>query len=224
MNRLILISGFAFILTAPVLAQVGMKDSVQSKENIIGKEEIKLRPEVLRAIKNGTLINFGPSTSTMKIATPGMKTFISKDFSEYIHADSTMRGLALNELPTGVSKQYSNKELGADPVKEVPGFKIDKPEGPARTTLEGAAVARVDVGELTSRKAYVHNKNAKRDDTWKNYNNLPTPEVNRKRQLAESQINTKLLKDSLAINKDSLAFSIDSVKTRFFGPVLPPMF
>ena len=39
-----------------------------------------------------------------------------------------------------------------------------------------------DFAEMTSRKSYIHKRNAKRDGTWRNYNNLPTPDIIRKRR------------------------------------------
>ena len=39
-----------------------------------------------------------------------------------------------------------------------------------------------DFAEMTSRKSYIHKRNAKRDGTWRNYNNLPTPDIIKKKK------------------------------------------
>ena len=40
---------------------------------------------------------------------------------------------------------------------------------------------------MTSRKTYVHKRNAKRNGTWQNYGNLPTPDVISKKKKFERQ-------------------------------------
>ena len=49
---------------------------------------------------------------------------------------------------------------------------------------------------MTSRKTYVHKRNAKRNGTWQNYGNLPTPDVISKRKKFERQQAEAAKKDS----------------------------
>ena len=73
------------------------------------------------------------------------------------------------------------------------------------------------IADMTSRKEYVHRRNAKRDGTWKNYNNLPTPDIIKKRAtLSPEVLQTKQKEtDSLVIaQKDSLNTKKDSLCLR----------
>ncbi|MCD7848486.1 MAG: hypothetical protein LUH63_01380 [Parabacteroides sp.] len=73
-----------------------------------------------------------------------------------------------------------------------------------------------DLAEMTSRKSHVHKRNAKRNGTWKNYNNLPTPDIiKKKKKFAED--NPQIAgQDTLLLHKDSLQVN-DT--TRVISPV-----
>lgn len=61
-----------------------------------------------------------------------------------------------------------------------------------------------DFAEMTSRKSYIHKRNAKRDGTWKNYNNLPTPDIIKKKKKFAKDNPNIAGQDTLLLRKDSL--------------------
>lgn len=192
------------------------KDSIWLQNILSGKEKLQLNPDAMRAIKSGDLINNDNPASHMRMATPDAKLPISKDFSEYIHSDTTSSRMALKDLPTQVFWQYSPKEGKMVPVYKsmLDEFKRNPAQGPGVTTF--------DMASMTSRKTYVHNRNAKRDGTWKNYNNLPTPDIIKKKKKFEETVAAKIKKDSASVFKDSLAFFPDTLKinrTPMIGPL-----
>lgn len=69
-----------------------------------------------------------------------------------------------------------------------------------------------DAGELTSRKAWIHKRNAKRDGTWKNYNNLPTPDIIKKKKQYARQYPELAGQDTLLLRKDSVGKQPDSLR------------
>ena len=187
-------------------AQWTQKDSVWLGNILSGKEKLQLNKETLKAIESGSLINPESPASEMRLA-PTNKLSISKDFSEYIHSeDTTRRKVALMDLPPGVFKLYN---FGSDKVLPVyqsilDGLKRKPPQG---YIGGGMLTIFFDMGELTSRKSYVHKRNAKRDATWREYNNLPTPDVMQKQKDFTKQLAGK---DSLQRNDTIL--NADSVK------------
>ena len=69
---------------------------------------------------------------------------------------------------------------------------------------------KFDVGEMTSKKVRVHKRNAKRDATRRNYNNLPTPDIIKKKKKYAQQNPQAAGKDTLLLRKDSV-FSKDTL-------------
>ena len=62
-----------------------------------------------------------------------------------------------------------------------------------------------DFAEMTSRKSYIHKRNAKRDETRKNYNNLPTPDIIKKKKKFATDHPEIAGQDTLLLRKDSLS-------------------
>lgn len=183
-----------------VVAQAWTKqDSIWLQNILSGKEELKLNPETMKAIQSGTLINLGGPASKMKMA-PTSPLPILKDFSEYIQTDSTYRKKALKDLPPGVFWLYA-----PPPAKVIPVYQnmleAWKKDPMNRSHNTGVAF---DAGELTSRKAYIHRRNAKRDGTWKNYNNLPTPDIIKKKKKFAADHPELAGQDTLLLRKDTI--------------------
>lgn len=194
-----------------VLAQWTKKDSVWLQNALSGKEKLKLNEETMKAIQSGSLINFGEPASHMQMA-PTNKLPVLKDFSEYIHPDSTQRKIALKDLPPSVFWLYAPK-----PEKILPVFQsiLDEVK---RNPIVAPGGIFFDLGKMTSRKEYVHKRNAKRDGTWKNYNNLPTPDIIKKKK-EYAKANPALAgQDTLLLRKDSLQI-IDTTKQVIPVPV-----
>lgn len=188
--------------TQYVHAQWTKKDSVWLQNVLSGKEKLQLNPEALKAIQSGSLLNTEPA-SEMKMA-PVNRLPILKDFSEYINpGDTTRRKIALKDLPVAIFKLH-----GPPPSKLLPVYQsiLDELK---RNPPRGPSAMFFDLGKMTSRKEYVHKRNAKRDATWKEYNNLPTPDIIKKRKVFENtnpeaafavkDTLKKMMKDSLLL-------------------------
>lgn len=185
------------------------KDSVWLQNVLSGKEKLELNPETMKAIQSGSLINLDKPASNMKLS-PVSPLPILKDFSEYIKADTTRRKIALKDLPPSVFWLYS-----PPPGKILPVFQsmLDEVK---RDPITAPGGMFFDLAEMTSRKSHIHKRNAKRDGTWKNYNNLPTPDIiKKKKKFAED--NPQIAgQDTLLLHKDSLQVN-DT--TRVISPV-----
>ena len=186
-------------------AQWSKQDSVWLQGILSGKDTVRLNPEFQRAIESGTLLNTDEPVGKPRMAA-AKELPITKDFSEYVHKeDTTRRKVALKDLPPGVFWRHNPPFKRMVPVYRsiLEEMRRDLPAG------GGAALATFDLGEMTSRKAHVRRRNAKRDATWRNYNNLPTPDVLFKRKVAARQIAERQRADSLRMGllADSLRIS-----------------
>lgn len=193
-----------------VHAQWTKKDSVWLQNVLSGKEKLQLNPEALKAIQSGSLLNAEPA-SEMKMA-PVNTLPILKDFSEYINpGDTTRRKIALKDLPVAVFKLYGPPSGKTLPVYQsiLDELKRNPPTGPSASGF-------FDLGKMTSRKEYVHKRNAKRDATWREYNNLPTPDIIKKKKAFENR-NPQVafsVKDTLQLlMKDSLMLADTLLRT-----------
>lgn len=166
------------------------EDSIGLQRILSGRELLKLNPETMDAIRTGTLINFDRPAGEMQPAPAGTLPIL-KDFTEYILPDTAFRRkVALKDLPPGVILLYGPPPLLQTTVyqnlldawRRSP-FYYYTPHGSGGVGM----VFFFDMGELTSRKAWVHKRNAKRDGTWKNYNNLPTSDIIEKKRRFAAQ-------------------------------------
>ena len=170
------------------------KDSLWLQRVLAGQDTVRLDPEVKRAIERGELINAEP-VGTPQMA-PHVDPPITKDFSEYIGTDQNPhRKVPLNKLPPQVFWHHNPRFKGLPPVYESiqEELKRNPPKG-------SASIATFDAAEATSKKARIHKKNAKRSSTWRNYNNLPTPDVISKRKMFERQ-QAEQARDTTAVQK-----------------------
>ena len=154
------------------------KDSIWLKKVLSGKEKLELNPEAKKAIESGELINLEEPASHMKLA-PTEKLPVTQDFSEYIRPDTIKRKVALKQLPPAVFWLYH----------------------PPR----GVGNIKLDVAEMTSQKARTHKRNQKRNGTRKNYNNLPTPDIIKKKKVYAKQNPQLAGQDTLLLRKDTLS-------------------
>ena len=206
--------------TEYVQAQWTKKDSLWLQNALTGKEKLQLNAETMKAIESGSLINIGSPASEMQLA-PASKLPITKDFSEYLNpGDTTHRKVALMDLPPGVFKLYN------PPAQKVlPVFQSIMDELKRNPPVGASALAFFDLGKMTSRKEYVHKRNAKRDATWREYNNLPTPDIIKKKKTFEN-MNPRAafgVKDTLQrIIKDSLLLA-DTIRKVDTTRVVVPM-
>lgn len=197
--------------TEYVYAQWTKKDSLWLQNVESGKEKLKLNPETMKAIESGSLINLGlpdglnhPDNPAANMQLKASSLPILKDFSEYVQADSTRRKVALKDLPVSVFKLYQPKytpELRSY-ILIRDAIRKESPYYPRFTAI--------DVGKMTSRKEYVHKRNARRDGTWQNYNNLPTPDIIKKKKTLRSYQEKLAVQDSI-LKADSIA-QIDTTR------------
>lgn len=177
------------------------KDSVWLQNVLSGKEKLELNPETMKAIQSGSLINLDEPASEMKMA-PVTPLPILKDFTEYIQTDSTNRKKAPKDLPPGVFWLYS-----PPPGKMLPVYKnmLKAWKSDPMNRSHNSGFVTFDFAEMTSRKSYIHKRNAKRDGTRKNYNNLPTPDIIKKKKKFATDHLEIAGQDTLLLRKDSLS-------------------
>lgn len=174
------------------------KDSVWLQNVLSGKEKPVLNEETMKAIRSGSLINLDEPASMMKAA-PVQPLPILKDFSEYVQPDSSRRKVAWKDLPPSVFWLYAPPPGKMLPVYQnmLEAWKND----PANRSYDTGAV--VDIGGVTSRKNYIHKRNAKREGTWKNYNNLPTPDIIKKKKTFAKKNPETAGQDTLLLRSDT---------------------
>lgn len=188
-------------------AQWTKKDSVRLQDILSGKEKLQLDSETMKAIQSGTLINTDKPVGTMKMA-PAASVPFYKDFSSYVHrADTGMKVADYRSMPPALFMKY-----GPQYVEELRVFKIMRQQIRQEFPKSGGGVLRFSVADLTSRKHYVHKRNSKRSGTWKNYNNLPTPDIiKKKKKFVSDHPGVTLAADSLKSagygRKDSVFFA-----------------
>ena len=173
------------------------KDSVWLQNVLSGKEKLELNPETMKAIQSGSFINLDEPASNMKIS-PVTPLPILKDFTEYIQTDSAYRKKALKDLPPGVFWLYAPPPGKILPVYQ---YMLDEVKRNPITVPGGMFF---DLAEMTSRKSHIHKRNAKRDGTWKNYNNFPTPDIIKKKKKFATDHPKLAGQDTLLLRKDSL--------------------
>ena len=164
-------------------AQWTREDSVWLENVLEGKDTLRLDPEVQRAIENGTFLH--PETPLENsFRTAPVRVPLIKDFSEYILPDTVFRSnlFIRNILAT---EFFWRRHLPMAPP--LPVLQSIRREFKYKPCTAPSAI-RFDFGALTSRKAFIHRRNARRDSTWRNYNNLPTPELLSRRKLFLKQL------------------------------------
>ncbi|MCD7975846.1 MAG: DUF4858 domain-containing protein [Tannerellaceae bacterium] len=91
--------------TGMLWAQWTEKDSVRLKEALSGQEEIRLRPEVLKAIESGTLIHTDETLNQLLSAPPVLP--ITRDFTDAgERLGSSVEDIDPESVPPSVYKLY----------------------------------------------------------------------------------------------------------------------
>ena len=168
--RPLLIGFFVCINIHLGYAQWTEQDSIWLKDVLAGKDSIKLNPEFQKAIQSGSFLNPEPGKPMGKpqLAAPSNIPITPSVFWRH------------NPPYKKILPVYQSI---LDELKRTPSS--------GRTSL-----ATFDLGRMTSRKTYVHKRNAKRNGTWQNYGNLPTPDVISKKKKFERQQAEAAKKDS----------------------------
>lgn len=101
---------FLFIILSVVVLfaqQTSQVDSIWVSEMMAGKDTLRLKPEYLKAIEEGTLLNLGRPLELGSSELP-----LLKDFSEYIRPDTFRRILSFDSIPRGVFLLYPVNPIG----------------------------------------------------------------------------------------------------------------
>ena len=181
--KTLLIELILYFCAQSIYAQWTERDSIWLKNLLQKGDTIKLNPEFQKAIQEGNLINTEAPLGEPLLSAP-QQLPILKDFSKYIQVeDTTKRNIDLKNLPSAVFWRHNI------PLKKIlPVYQSILEELRLKPLSTGStAFAIFDIGEMTSRKAFIHKRNAKRDSTWKNYNNLPTLDIISKSKAFEKQ-------------------------------------
>lgn len=165
-----------------------------------GKDTLRLRPEVLKAIEERTLIN----TERQSLMHSASELPILKDFSEYLKTDATGKSLDIDSIPPGVfflypvdTTGYPIHEAAYKPMKSLVVkdkvylwkkslymkagtgnlFLDEVRDGQRRGTINasiGLTFSLEDALRHVFWKSERNKKrNRKRDATWKQYNLCP---------------------------------------------------
>lgn len=203
MKLLYLLLPFLFLNIGKAHAQWTRQDSLWLKNVLEGKDSLRLDPEFMKEMREGTFLNPKQPAGEQQVATQELP--ISKDFSEYMpYSDNPKRKVPLNQLPPNVFWRHM---LPLDPTLPISkSLQEEFRQKPA--SGNSGAVASFDMGQMTSRKEYIHRRNARRDTTRKNYERpLPNTPGQRAYQL------------QLARKRARIAYR-DSTRSKYFiGPI-----
>lgn len=191
-----------FLVLYPVVlfAQNSLReDSIWVSEMLEGKDTIRINPEYLKAIEEGTLINMGPPSEYAPSELP-----VLKDFSEYIKADTLCRALELDSISPAVFWLYPADTAGMHirgvvykPLKSLvirdrirfgklplygkvgtqnlflPEVKDGQRRGSVGATLTVDFSMEDMLRYVFWKSERDKKRNRKRDFTWKHYNSYP---------------------------------------------------
>lgn len=166
--------------TESLFAQWTKKDSLWLQDVLSGKEKLQLNPETMKAIESGTFINQDKPASQMLMAPATSPAANLKDFSEYItRIDTGPYVPDYRKVPPSVFMKY-----GPGYVEEPLVFQMMRKQ--IREEFPRALSSNISFGDMLNRafipRERAKRRNAKRSDTWKLYNDLPTPDIIKKKK------------------------------------------
>lgn len=175
-KKLIILFLICLNSTEYLYAQWTEKDSIWLKDILSGKEKLELKPEALKAIESGTLINTDKPANNMimsPINSPAQS--VQKDFTEYVRPEDTdinpKRKVALKDLPPAVFLLYGMDK----PLPKVRVFGSFQVSPEIRASAQKPSGISFDdmLQQLFMPSARAKKQNAKRWRTHKYYNNYP---------------------------------------------------
>lgn len=93
--------------SANLYAQWTKEDSVWLNKVLSGKEELRLNPETLKAIQEGSLINTDISSPDKQMKSSPMKLPLAKDFSEYVRPERLEKAIDPLTVSPSVYMRYT---------------------------------------------------------------------------------------------------------------------
>ena len=139
------------------------------------KDTIRLRPEIRKAIEEGTFLRMGPPRELREPeAKPSLP--ISKDFSEYFHSEDTVRHQKrrLVDLPPGVTMLYGNDKIRL-PDKPLFRYYAGEVEELKQLTPGGLVTFSAEdlLEQIFWKSARAKRRNKKKANAWRYYNEIP---------------------------------------------------
>ncbi len=128
------------LCTINIVAQATAKDTLRMDEDLSDKKDIRLRPEVIEAIKSGTLIRLSENDMENKLMNAPAVLPLSKEFKSYfLDADTVRRKIDYTKLPPNVFMLYFNEpveeiKLQSFSLVGIENYKDDRPADPPLIT------------------------------------------------------------------------------------------
>jgi hypothetical protein len=119
-KRLVLLFVFCAQCTEMLYSQAEEEDSVWIRDVVSRKRTLRLNPETLKAIERGTLLNLdGGLPYKDEPVLPGLRSLITKDFSEYLKPDGNSDSAYVFSIPPAVFiRQGLDAPLPADRISK----------------------------------------------------------------------------------------------------------
>lgn len=181
MNRQLLILLFVCLKgTGVAYGQWTSADSLWLQNVLSGKDTLRLNPETMRAIQNGSFLNSEAPQTPLQISP--VESFIIKDFSEYVDKNGE-REVPLTDLPPVAFMRSQLKPL-KPPYKIRLDILLRKPNTPEGPSSEGGGGYDFNhtLSMLFSRQYRQFDKNAQNAKRLKYYNNDPMLTVAREKK------------------------------------------
>jgi hypothetical protein len=157
--------------TETLYAQWTEQDSIWLQDVLSGKKDLQLKPEVLKAIEEGSFIRTDPPSMREDTQSMPLQHLISKDFSEYIKpTENTKPTDSLFILPAVFMRLGLNEPLPQDPINKAAYTPKGKVTAPVPLGVSFSASDILNSIFLPSERAKARNR--KKANAWKSYNSF----------------------------------------------------
>ncbi len=163
---------FLFLCLARInnlAAQWSENDSIWLQQVLSGKEELKLNPEFMKAIEEGTLISTDIIQPDKQMKQAPAEMPVAKDFSEYIRSSVKEKPVDPYSIPPSVFWRYG---LDIPLPKIYRGFLVYE-EAAGNAPKPSGKSFDDGLKYLFSPKERMKMRNRKSAQAWKNYNRFP---------------------------------------------------
>lgn len=166
----------------PAFAQWPSQDSLRLGSILSDRDTIRLNPETMESIRNGTFLNTDRPRTPMGSASAELP--LVKDFSEYFEPhDTVSRPFKLTDLPSYMVLRYYNPKMPPGTLKFSDEYFYFYLKNSTRGINAGKGYDFVHLLNVAFSPEYRQfMKNRKNAARLKHYNDLPDAELRRKRQ------------------------------------------
>jgi hypothetical protein len=182
LNRFFLLILCCLTGVLPAFAQWPSQDSLRTESILSKKDTIRLNPEAMESIRNGTFLNLGrPHTPMGSISS---ELPLVKDFSEYFEShDTVSRPFKLTDLPSYMVLRYYNPKMPPGSLKVSDDYYYFYLKNATRGLNNRKGYDFVHLLNTAFSPEYRRFlKNRKNATKLKHYNDLPDAELHRKQQ------------------------------------------